>query len=170
MNWSAIAAIAELLGALAVVFSVLYLAAQVRASARQAKLDASRDLATNVSAVSLAVASEPGLSDLMVAGGADAERLTPSERMRFYGVMNSLFRGLEQQFLLRQEGALEDESWTAVDGMTRDFAATPGAQRYMRDRGHWYAASFRAVFWAHAGTEADGPSVSLKDTYVGDGR
>lgn len=142
MNWTALSAIAELLSAVAVVVSLLYVAAQLKASTRQARRDAGRDLATRVSAVSMAVAADPELGQLLVQGGANPEVLSPGNQARFRALMNALFRGLEQQYLLRQEGALDDESWAAVDRMIRDWVALPGVHLYFRDRGAWYTASF----------------------------
>ncbi len=142
MNWSAIDAIAQLVGAAAVVVSLLYVAAQVKASTRQARYDAGRDLAARVSDVSLTVASDPELGKLLVQGGANPEALSPGDQARFRGLMNSLFRGLEQQYLLYREGSLDNESWFAVERMIRDWVALPGVQIYFRDRGGWYATSF----------------------------
>ncbi len=144
MNWSALGAVADLLSAVAVVVSLLYVAAQVKASTRQARQDAGRDLAARVSEVSLAVASDPELGRLLVQGGADPEVLSPGDQARFRGLMNSLFRGFEQQYLLRRQGALDDESWGAVERMIRDWMALPGVQIYFRDRGDWYTTGFLA--------------------------
>jgi hypothetical protein len=165
MNWSAVGAIAELLGAMAVVVSLLYLAAQVRGSTRQAKLDAGRDLAARISDVSLTVAADPELGELLVRGGADPERLKPGDQARFRGLMNSLFRGLEQQFLLRREGALDDESWAAVEQMIADWMSLPGVQIYFRDRGNWYTTSFLDHVWQAAGGRLDREGRSLLDHY-----
>ncbi len=142
MNWSALGAIAELVAAVAVVVSLLYVAAQVKASTRQARHDAGRDLAARVSDVSLTVATDPELGRLLVQGGADPEVLSPGDQARFRGLMNSLFRGLEQQYLLRREGSLDDESWAAVERMIRDWMALTGVQLYFRDRGGWYTTGF----------------------------
>jgi len=166
MNWTALGAIAELLSAVAVVVSLLYVAAQVKANTRQARRDAGRDLAARVSAASLAVAADPELGQLLVQGGANPEVLSPGDQARFRGLMNSLFRGFEQQFLLRREGALDDESWGAVERMIRDWVALPGVQTYFRDRGGWYATSFQEYVTQLAG--GDFPTErgkSIRDHY-----
>ncbi len=165
MNWSALAAIAEMLGAAAVVMSVLYLAAQVRSSTRQARLDATRELATRISEVSLAVSASREMGALLLTGGGDYEKLDEVDRVRFRGLMNALFRGLEQQYLLREEGALDDEAWSAVEQITKDFSSLPGVQQYLADRGNWYSASFLAFVWSTAGIESQPPSATMADQY-----
>lgn len=169
MNWSALGAIAELFSAVAVVVSLLYVAAQLKASRRQARRDAARDLAARVSDASLAVAADPELGRLLVHGGADPERLSPGDQARFRALMNSLFRGFEQQYLLRHEGALDDECWGAVERMIRDWMALPGLQVYFRDRGDWYTTSFlEYVTQAAGGSLLKESKKSLLD-HFGDG-
>lgn len=165
MNWSAVAAIAEMLGAAAVVMSVLYLAAQVRSSTRQAKLDATRDLATRISEISLAVSASREMGALLLTGGGDYEKLDEVDRVRFRGLMNALFRGLEQQYLLREEGALDDEAWSAVAQIAKDFSALPGVQQYLADRGNWYSARFLDFVWSTAGIESRPPGTTIADQY-----
>ena len=167
MNWSAIGAIGELLGAAAVVVSLLYLAAQVRASTGQARRDADRDLAARISDVSLAVATNPELGELLVRGGANPDRLGPGDQARFRGLMNSLFRGLEQQYRLRREGALDDESWAAIERLIKDWMALPGVQIYFLDRGQWYTDSFLDYVWEAAGGKPDRRGSDLLDHYGG---
>lgn len=166
MNWTAVGAIAELLSAVAVVVSLLYVAAQVKASTRQTRREAGRDLAARVSDVSQTVAADPELGRLLVQGGADPEVLSQGDQARFRALMNALFRGFEQQYLLRREGALDDESWGAVERMIRDWIALPGVQVYFRDRGDWYTASFlEYVTHASGGTLVNEAKQSLLDHY-----
>ena len=142
MNWSALEAISQLVAAVAVVVSLIYVAAQVKASTRQARHDAGRDLAERVADVSSTVAADPELGKLLVQGGADPEVLSPGDQARFRALMNALFRGLEQQYLLHREGSLDGESWAAVERMIQDWVALPGVQTYFRDRGRWYTTGF----------------------------
>lgn len=166
MNWNALGAIADLSSAVAVVVSLLYVAAQLKASTRQVRQDAGRDLAARVSDTSLAVAADPELGRLLVQGGANPEALSPGDQARFRALMNSLFRGFEQQYLLRREGALDDESWGAVERMIRDWMALPGLQVYFRDRGDWYTTSFlEYVSQAAGGTLLKGAKKSLVEHY-----
>ena len=79
--------------------------------------------------------------------------------------MNSLFRGLEQQFLLRREGALDDESWAAVERMIRDWMALPGVRTYFRDRGGWYTESFLEYVQQAVDNPLDTEGRTLLDHY-----
>lgn len=165
MNWSAVGAIAELLGAVAVVVSLVYVAAQVKANTRQARLEAARDLAVRVSEISIAVASSREVGALLLHGGGAYERLDTVDQVRFRALMNALFRGLEQQFQLRREGALDDDEWAAVESMISDFASLPGVQKYFADRGQWYTPGFLEVVWRSTPVEARPAADAMADQY-----
>ncbi|HKJ75195.1 MAG TPA: hypothetical protein VKA19_13860 [Alphaproteobacteria bacterium] len=165
MNWPAVSAIAELLGALAVVVSLIYVAVQVKASTRQARLEAARDLAARFSETSLAVASSREMGELFHRGGGDYQGLDAIDQLRYRSLMNSLFRGLELQFHLRREGALDDEEWAAVESMILDFASLPGVKTYFAERGHWYTPAFLDIAWRGAPSKDRPAGPPMADQY-----
>jgi hypothetical protein len=168
VNWSAIAALAELLGAAAVVVSLFYLAAEVRKSRMQARLDASRELATRITQASIAAASSRDLAEVFHAGSGGMERLDPVDQTRYRAFMNALFRGFEQQFLLWRAGTLDEEMWESVVEIVRDFASLPGVQTYLRDRRGWYVRSF--VDFVEQVADVDlSKGTRMVDQYVGSG-
>lgn len=166
MNWQAVGAIAEVLGSITVVVSLLYLAAEVRGSVRQARFDTSRELAARMSEASLMVATHRDLADLWRRGAGRFEDLDPVEQVRFRGLMNALFRGFEQQFLLQREGALDDDAWQAVAGLIRDFSAVSGARVYLNERSGWYAPSFREFLRESAGVDTLSQGVPMATQYA----
>ena len=90
MNWDAVAAIAEGLGAVGVVATLVYLASQIR-QAERATL-ASLQHSTIVQGFQLNVAcAAPETAPLIVKGGADFDALDPVERLRFALLMRATF-------------------------------------------------------------------------------
>jgi hypothetical protein len=75
MNWEAIAAIAELLGALGVIASLVYLAGQVRSSANQARQTAIQSVVNQMNKVWLDVAADKGQADVWVRGSKGLSNL-----------------------------------------------------------------------------------------------
>ena len=142
MNWSAVGAIGELLGAAAVVVSLLYLAAQMRNGIRQARLEAGRSLSTGIADVSLALSVNGELGDIYIRGSRDFESLDPVEQFRYRTFLNSPFKLFEQQFFLQRDDSLDPEIWEGVEGIITDMMSAPGVQLYVRDRSTWYAKSF----------------------------
>lgn len=165
MNWSAVGAVAELLGAFAVVVSLIYLAAQMKASTRQARLEAARDLAVRISEISIAIGASRETGELFLRGGGDYGSLDAVDQLRYRALLNALFRGLEQQFHLRGQGALSDEEWTAVERVIMDFASLPGVQQYFAERGQWYTEGFLEIVWRAAPPTARPEGTSFADQY-----
>ena len=164
MNWNAIAAVAELLGAVGVILSLAYLAAQVRRSVRQAQSDAMRDLTRGVNEIALTLAADSDLSAIFAKGAAGYEALTAHEQVRYRSFCNAIFHLLEQQFLSREEGSLHDEAWNGVSQMIADFAKLPGVHDYFADRGNWYSPRFVEHLRTVGLQSTSGRS--LRETYV----
>ena len=82
MNWDAIGAIGEVFGALAVVVSVVYLATQVRKQTEEARLTASRDLASQLGDAIQTITEDDGFAEIWLKGVRDYEALPEKERIR----------------------------------------------------------------------------------------
>ena len=78
MNWEAIGAVGEVVGAAGVIFSLVYLATQIRASSKQANADAIYDLQKGQSDVMATFSSSPELAKLL-ARLESAEKPEPHE-------------------------------------------------------------------------------------------
>lgn len=83
MNWDAIGAIAELVGALGVIASVLYLAGQVRASTRASAVEAKLESTDLLNKFIDKLIDSPELNDIYMRGIIDIEALTKEEYLRF---------------------------------------------------------------------------------------
>jgi hypothetical protein len=115
MNWEAIGAIGEILGALAVVVSILYLSIQIRSNTRATKASASFD-ATHSWALSNEQAhgmSAEDIADLNASYDINANPNVLSEvgRFRVEAFHRALFQKLEGQYFLYKFGYLEPDLW-----------------------------------------------------------
>lgn len=115
MNWDAIGAIGETIGAIAVVISILYLSIQIRSNTRATKASASFD-ATH----SWATSNEqvPQFSDELLEAFnrsydpvASQSDFSDIENIRIGAHMRALFQKLEGQYYLHRYGYLETDIW-----------------------------------------------------------
>ncbi len=83
MNWDAIGAVAEALGAAGVIASLLYLAIQVRASTRASAVEAKLQSTRLLSETMDVVLHSPELAAIHSRGLADLESLSKEEYYRF---------------------------------------------------------------------------------------
>jgi uncharacterized protein YbcV (DUF1398 family) len=90
MNWEAVGAVGEILGAVGVIVTLGYLAAQIRANTRQSRAAMTQSIVDGVNGVHNAVMVNPQLADVYVRAG-NQEDLTESERMQWVSATNRAF-------------------------------------------------------------------------------
>jgi hypothetical protein len=112
VNWDAIGAIAEALGALGVIATLVYLASQIR-QAERATL-ASIQHSSIVQGFQLNVAAAaPETAPLILKGSADFNGLDSLERLRFTLLLRATFAWFEDIFSQAQRGAVDSEYWAS---------------------------------------------------------
>ena len=122
MNWEAVGAVSELVGAVAVLISLLYLANQIRMSTA----------ATRVQTVQHLLTSDTASADSMIAGPlpevlaklASGERLTPGELSAYTLYMRGRVTEAWQVFYQRQNGMIEEQVAAALLRRFEYFAKT----------------------------------------------
>ena len=82
MNWEAIGAIGEIVGALSVVVSLIYLARQMRTSNKLARSEAFRNANSQVNAINTTFGTDPTFHQTFrkISNGAHRNELEPNER------------------------------------------------------------------------------------------
>ncbi len=104
MNWDAIGAIGEILGAIAVVATLIYLTVQLRQNSLQLRLGSSQTAASNYSGRVIAVLSDPESLSVFRKGLRSYSALTQDEQARFHATM----LGFQTSFTTNRELYLED--------------------------------------------------------------
>ena len=128
MNWEIVAATAEIVGAIAVVISLIYLAIQIRAQTSLSRLAAQHEVSRGIREASLLFATED-ISDLFVSGNKDFGSMPESERIRLIVAITNLFRVWEEAFSEARDGHLEAANWDALSG---DYSQLMGADVFRR--------------------------------------
>ena len=103
MNWNAIGAIGEILGAIAVVATLIYLTVQLRQNSLQIRLGSSQTAASNYSGRVIQVLSDPVSLSVFRNGLRSFSALTPDEQARFHATM----LGFQTTFTTNRELYLE---------------------------------------------------------------
>jgi hypothetical protein len=91
MNWEAIGAISDLVGALAVVLTLFYLARQIRQSNTQGRRNEIAATFQQFSIARMATAQNEGLTEIFVRGSLSYDDLNPIEKHRFENLMAERF-------------------------------------------------------------------------------
>lgn len=110
MSWEAIAAIGEMVGAVAVVISLLYLGRQVREGARAELASTEMEAARMWSEFHTRVAHSPDMARIWDTAHTDHDSLEPVERQRFVWLIAEYFFLVEGLFKQHGRGYLSDDS------------------------------------------------------------
>jgi len=129
VNWDAIGAIGEVIGAFAVFISLLYLALQIRNSRRSDQIIASAGAASAVDEWMSQIVRDEDLYDLYRRGLTDYESLSRSEKGRFSMLVLQFLRSTETIWLQLQMGAIETGYWSGMEGAIKMIVGSAGGSR-----------------------------------------
>jgi len=163
MNWEAIGAVGEIGGAIAVIATLIYVATQVKGSARAARSAAVTDATTAMQAFYQELGSNPQTSELFLEGLTNPESLSRNDQFQYVMMMHSAFLGFQRSFFLAQEGTLDvglrDSIGTAIIATNH----LPGVQHYWRQRKSYFQPEF--IDWVEGLLARD--SLADMDAYQG---
>ena len=141
MNWQAIGAIGEVVGGLAVIFSLVYLAFQVRQSTRQ-MFESSRDAHLNAIGVTLqgfsrwrALLSNSENAELWIRGCQSYSSLSEAEQLQFRCLIEELFFTYQALHQRMQESVYDNEPWNRQRESLAAILVTPGGTEWWNARG-----------------------------------
>jgi len=143
MNWDAISAISQLVGSIAVVLSVLYLALQVHRSTRVAKLATQDAAATALREVTAPFMENAELERIWRLGLEDIGALSVEERARFFHAAYQFLKAFETIHFHYVYGSMDKQLWEGWQGLLRHYIAAPGMAQYWNLRPEVFSERFR---------------------------
>jgi len=127
MNWDAIGAIGEIIGAFAVVLSLVYLSVQIRKQSEESKIAAMHDIAVGFRDSVVAFA-DAELADIFIKSNHDPESLSERERLQLITSVLRVLRLWEEAFLMHSKDRLEEDQWQSMVRQIRPILSTPAVQ------------------------------------------
>ena len=140
MNWDAIAAIGELLAAVAVIFSLLYVGKQLAQNNRNQRLVA---IQANNEAFRENIAMLLEHADVWIAGLYDDTPLSPGQYAQFALMVHASFRHVEQTYMLNTENVLSDEVLDNLMQVICSLYAYPGCKKWWETRKDVFTRDFQ---------------------------
>lgn len=144
VNWEMVGALAEAVGATAVVVSLLYLGRQLREGTVQSKASAYSSVMGRTTHWLADLGRDRESSAIYLKGlSGGLSGLDEIERVRFILLVLGLMRLLEEAFLHRHHGSFPDWSNAAVEGSITDLMVAPGFQDFWALRRHQFSSEFQ---------------------------
>jgi len=143
MNWEEVSAISQLIGSIAVVFSVLYLAIQVHQSTRIAKLAAQDAAATSLRNVTRPFAENADLARIWRLGLEDLNALSAEDQARFFHSTYQFLKAYETIHFHHVYGLMDEQIWQGWCGLLKHYIASPGIDHYWQLRHDLFSQRFQ---------------------------
>lgn len=134
MNWEAIGAIGEIVGAAAVFISLIYLASQIRISNRASKQAVEQHMLDNVRNWLGRISDSDSLSAIWMRGSRDDPKLTEEEWIRYGTLCHEVTLSWERSFLLEREGSVSSSLGEREKHMRRIVIGSPGYRKWFAAR------------------------------------
>ena len=132
MNWEAIGAAGELVGAIAVVVTLIYLARQIRENSRVVQSASSQTLADSVSNWLNELIRDENVAEIFSRGLRNPEDLSQNERIRFNAIISSAFFQYQNTYMKTRTQTIDTEFWKGTEQAIRYYLSQPGVQRWLQ--------------------------------------
>lgn len=152
MNWDAVAAVAELLGALAVIASLAYLALQIRQNTRSMRSATYDSLVGRFVDWIQPIAGDPNLAASFEAVVEDWDGATPEQRSRMVYMMFGAFKLFENFYYQARQGTLDEAQWAGWRNLIFLYFSRPGVQAWWELRRDAFSSDFQQFLAAGSAT------------------
>lgn len=130
MNWEAIGAIGEIVGALAVVVTLVYLVIQIRQNTAAVATATYESTMTGFNDINVVVASDPELASLLDRGTQSPDALSAEEITQFNFLLRCYANQWWKLLKLHERGSLSAEDWSVFAREAAQFLDQPGCRPF----------------------------------------
>lgn len=138
--------VAQIVSALAVIASLIFVGFQLRQATAAIRASSSQAHSELYTTLVQSIIDHDDFARIWSTGLSDPTALKQEEWVRFVAYASALFRLYESSRVQWLHGRLDDEHWHAVEQQAISFAAQPGLVAAWALRGHWYSEDFRKWF------------------------
>ena len=155
MNWEALGAVAELLGAIGVIATLVYLSAQIRHNNDQLRGAATTAVYEYQRTLTEMLSADPELYKIALRGNEDLSSLDPWEQQRFTIWCIHETGMWEMCHRLLKQGALDQQLYDGKEAYWLKLHSSPGRREW------WYTHSvmLSADFYADVSTQLEAIAV-----------
>jgi hypothetical protein len=143
MNWEALGAIGEIVGAAAVVFTLGYLAVQIRQSGNSSRQQSYNDLVTRRADFYNKMIESADVAEVVIAGGR-GDKLDTVTAQRYTSAMLNYVSHFQDVYLQRERGLIEESVWRAERQYLAVMFGLPGFVAWWEPASQYFLPEFVA--------------------------
>lgn len=130
MDLQSLANIGEIIGAVVVVLSLVYLAIQVRQNTQAQRMENYARALERLAAMQSMQSQDSEVSLILSKGAVDTSKLTAQEKIRFAWFWYEAFGAFEFMFLASMTGSISEEIWSRWSTVIAWWLTFPGVQEW----------------------------------------
>lgn len=134
--------IAEIIGALAVVVSLVYVGFQIRQNTAAVRSATAQSVHENYAVWYASYASDPVLTQIAVDGLRDYRSLSETQRAQFIAVFMAFLSYSQNAFHQWQKGSLSHQLWVGWELLIMNLVSSPGGREFWNERGYIFSGDF----------------------------
>jgi len=144
MNWDAIGAVGEILGAIAVFLTLAYLAIQIRQNTKAVQASAVDSGISTVSSVRQAMFESAELTDIYIKGSAEPDSLSKAEKIRYRLLVHNILMAESNIHAQALMTGLSNSTWVTQLPIIARQVSSPGGKWFWEEYKMEFEESFRA--------------------------
>ena len=155
MNWEAISSIGDIIGAIGVVISLIYLAMQIRQNTKAMKAQSAREAVAAMRDFNKSMVEDPEIARIFRVGAESINSLNEEERGRFGHILFNFFKTAEELHYQYLQGTLDPEIWFSWKQIVALYSTSPGFGEYWSMRSNFFTPAFRSEHdsWRDSGMD-----------------
>ena len=130
MNWEAISALADVIGVLLIVISLIYLGIQVRQSNQMALAESERELLDHWRQAVAGISKDDRTTDIFLRGLNDFDSLSNLEKMRFSVIMQPLINTYISSVRMDAKSLIDSKEVAIFGDICLAMILTPGGRQW----------------------------------------
>jgi len=138
--------VGELVGVVAVVVTLIYVALQVRQNTHATMLSTAHDCLEQVREGLVIIAQDADLAEIYLRGLSGSSSLSPSDRLRFNIFLHYQYRAYENAHFQTVHGVVDPSIWNGLTHYMSFTKGTPGHIEFWNNRKQIFNPSFQRFF------------------------
>ena len=143
MTLNDLANIGQVIGAVAVVISLIYVAMQIRQNTNAVRAATAQSVHEHFASWYHLLASDASLSQIAVDGLKNYNGLTETNKARFISLFMAFLSYSQNAFLKWKQGLLAPPLWMGWEQLLMNLTNAPGGKMFWKERGYLFGEEFR---------------------------
>ncbi len=143
MTMATFSAIAEIIAALGIIASLVFVGEQMRRNTRSVKGATYQSVISEVVSSTTAIAADKDLARIFFAGLANFDALDMAEQQRAGFLFTTIFRQFENIHYQWENGFMDQENRAGWENAISSYYNLPGFRKWWDIRGHIFSERFR---------------------------